>query len=258
MYHGIRDGISDVHPYYETNTSPSLFARQLQYLRDNGYKVVDLDAAIRSMESGINSQKSVVITFDDGYRDFYVNAHPALRKFGFTATVFLPTGFISNTPTTSKGIKYLTWSEVRELASAGIRFGSHTVTHPQLVLLDRKSVEKELRDSKEAIENELGSVVTSFAYPFAFPQSDKVFTQFVRDLLREQGYENGVCTAIGTSRNDDDPLFLPRLPVNSYDDLDLFRVKLEAGYDWLRGPQNVTSAIKRLSRLRHVQAEAAS
>jgi len=258
MYHGVREGTSAVHPYYETSTSPLIFAGHMNYLHAKGYKVLDLGAAICSMGSGTTNEKRAVITFDDGYRDFYRNAYPTLKKFGFTATVFLPTGFISEPRTTSQGKEYMTWSEVRELAAEGIRFGSHTVTHPQLTNLSEQSVQKELHDSKKTIEDELGSAVTSFAYPFAFPQSDAAFVRSLRNLLETEGYEDGVCTAIGTASNEDDRLFLPRLPVNSYDDLSLFQAKLEAGYDWLRGPQNLSSMAKRLHRPRGGQAPATS
>ena len=69
MYHGIRDGTGTKHPYFETNTSPKVFALQMKYLRDNGYQAVDLEQAMLSFEREEKRQRLVVITFDDGYRD---------------------------------------------------------------------------------------------------------------------------------------------------------------------------------------------
>ncbi len=86
MYHGIREGTGNRHPYFETNTSPELFARQMTFLHDRGYDVVSLKDAIGAMTAGENGKRRVVITFDDGYRDFYTHAFPVLERFGFKAT----------------------------------------------------------------------------------------------------------------------------------------------------------------------------
>jgi len=247
MYHGVREGVSAAHPYYETNISPSVFAQHMKYLRDTGYQAMDIDEAIRGVQQGHACHKGIVITFDDGYRDVYTKAYPILKECGFTATTFLPTGFISDRRANSQNEDFMTWSEVRELVSHGFRFGSHTVTHPQLKGLALRTIDFEVGRSKQEIEDKIGIPVKSFAYPFAFPQSDKTFRQSLRQLLEKHGYQNGVCTVIGTAGSQDDQFFLPRLPVNSYDGLDLFRAKLEGGYDWLRVPQYARDLVKRLN-----------
>ncbi|MDP9338881.1 MAG: hypothetical protein M3P45_08440, partial [Acidobacteriota bacterium] len=73
--------------------------------------------------------------------------------------------------------------------------------------------------------------------PFAFPEENKNFTQFLVDILENQGFENGVSTIIGRASKDNNHYYLPRLPVNSWDDATLLRAKLEGGYDWLHWPQ---------------------
>jgi peptidoglycan/xylan/chitin deacetylase (PgdA/CDA1 family) len=233
MYHGIQWGTSTRHPYYETNTSPKVFALQMKYLRDNGYRALDLDEAVRSLGLGENLEERVVITFDDGLRDFYTAAYPTLKEYGLSSTMFLPTGFISDERLSHEGKEYMTWSEARELRANGVRIGSHTVSHPQLRLLAAREIDDETCRSKQIIEDKIGSSVTSFSYPFAFPQADRAFAKDLRDILQRHGYENGVSTVIGTARAHHDRFFLPRLPVNSYDDLPLFRAKLAGAYDWL-------------------------
>jgi hypothetical protein len=79
--------------------------------------------------------------------------------------------------------------------------------------------------------------VESFSYPFAFPEENKNFTQFLVDILENQGFENGVSTIIGRASKNNNHYYLPRLPVNSWDDATLLRTKLEGGYDWLHWPQ---------------------
>src|SRR5437016_3019018 len=93
MYHSITEGIGTKHPYYETNTAPMIFARQMKFLSENGYSAVGLDEAVNSLVAGKTMKKTVVITFDDGYRDFITEAFPVLAEYRFTATVFLVTGF---------------------------------------------------------------------------------------------------------------------------------------------------------------------
>lgn len=252
MYHGIRERLDGRHPYYETATTPAVFAAHMKFLHDEGFKVVDLfeaskwlasnDAVASDFAASNSSLRAlhsslVVLTFDDGYRDFYAHAFPVLREHNFTATLFLPTSRIANERINFEGNDYLTWPEVRELYSNGVAIGSHTVTHPELVKLGEPEIDRELGDSKRTIEDKLGAAVRSFAYPYAFPESNREFTKMLETLLQKHGYENGVTTIIGGSSARSPRYFLPRLPVNNWDDARLFRAKLEGGYDWLHWPQ---------------------
>jgi peptidoglycan/xylan/chitin deacetylase (PgdA/CDA1 family) len=167
-----------------------------------------------------------------------------MSRYGFRPAVFLPTGYIGDTVYQFKGRDCLTWKEVRELHGAGVSFGSHTVSHPQLQFVSRKQQDDELRQSKEIIENKIGTPIQSFAYPFAFPEDDREFVRQLRHNLQDSGYENGVSTMVGTVGPDDDTYFLKRLPVNSWDDLSLFKAKLEGGYDWLHGIQCASKFIR--------------
>jgi peptidoglycan/xylan/chitin deacetylase (PgdA/CDA1 family) len=238
MYHSISEHLFGMsHPYYHLSTSPEVFSGQMRWLRHAGYRTLDLAEAWAGLESGADLSGKVVITFDDGYRDFYTDALAVLKQCGFTATIFLATDRIQNTPARMEGVDYLTWSEVRELYAEGMRFGSHTVTHPDLRSLGPEQIDYELGCSKEIIEQNLGTSIKWFSYPHAFPEEDRRFTRFLADLLENQGFENGVSTIIGRARRKNHKLFLPRLPVNNWDDPSLLRAKLHGGYDWLHGPQ---------------------
>ena len=245
MYHGIRDGTGTKHPYFEINTAPELFSRHLHYLRDHGYTTVDLGDAVETIETGSDVKRPVVITFDDGYHDFYTHAFPVLAEHGLGATVFVVSDKAADERVCTDGKEYMTWKEVREIHSHGIQVGSHTVTHPVLYRLSLLKVEDEIRQSKATIEDKLGAPVSSFSYPFAFPEHDKKFVGALVGFLEKHGYKNGVSTIIGTATHGSSRFFLPRLPVNSFDDLRFFRAKLEGGYDWLHIPQRVTKQLGR-------------
>jgi peptidoglycan/xylan/chitin deacetylase (PgdA/CDA1 family) len=246
MYHSIADEEeSGVHAYYRTATSPSVFTQHMRYLHDLGYSTIDVADAVNLLQNGGPTKKFAVVTFDDGYADFYTQAFPALSRYGFTATVFLPTGYIGTAAVQFKGKDCLTWSEVRELRKCGISFGSHTVTHPQLSNLDLSTVKDEIVNSKRTIEDNLGESVDSFAYPFAFPEENSSFVRMLRNVLVESGYHQGVSTRIGTARQREDYYFLRRLPMNSLDDVSMFDAKLQGGYDWLHGVQYVSKLVKR-------------
>ena len=234
--------------YYQTSVSPENFSRQMAFLHRRGYSTCTLGEAIACLEkpAGRTEDKMVVITFDDGFADFYWEAFPILHSFGLTATMFLPTGFISDSPVAFKEQCCMTWSQVRELQKCGIEFGSHTVTHPQLRTLGRPAIERELEDSKRVIEDKTGCAVDSFAYPYAFPQVDVQFKQLLRECLENAGYSNGVCTMVGRADSCSDRFFLERLPVNDLDDELLFDAKLKGAYDWFATPQAVVKGLKSL------------
>lgn len=238
MYHSISDNLlGKSHPYYQINTSPKVFACQMKWLKRAGYRTMNLSEMHRALMAGEDVSRTVVITFDDGYQDFYTDGFAVMKQCGFTATIFLATDRIQDTAVRIEGVDYLTWQEVRELHAAGISFGSHTVTHPDLRSLGPEQIDYEIGYSKETIEQKLGVTVESFAYPFAFPEEDRDFGRYLVDVLENHGFENGVSTIIGRARNGSSRFFLPRLPVNSWDDSELLRAKLEGGYDWMHYPQ---------------------
>lgn len=250
MYHSISDEEEkDVHPYYGINTSPVIFEEQMKYLAQRGCVVTGLDRALDILHSRERCpEQFVVLTFDDGYMDFYTGAQDILRRFGYTATVYLPSSFIrDHTSAKFKGKDCLTWDKIRELSSDGHCFGSHSATHRLLRDLKREDIEKEIRHSKHVIEDKIGKPVDSFSYPYAFPEEDREYKARLRDLLEDAGYQNGVSTNIGRISQKDDRYFLRRIPVNSFDDLDLFHAKIMGAYDWMFTVQKAYKYLRKRS-----------
>ena len=244
MYHSISPAENTAsHPYYEVNTAEDVFRRHMSFLKKNGYSTVGLET-LTERPPPPGAEKRVVITFDDGYRDFYTTAFPILHEFGFTATVFLPTQFIGSDSPGLREKCHLSWQEVRALVDQQIEFGSHTVTHCLLVNENGPRITAELNESKKAIEDRIGRQVRIFAYPYAFPDHRKKFTAMVRSILVEAGYRCGVTTKIGLASTGDDHYFLKRIPINSFDDEELFKAKLIGAYDWMNIPQYLFKNLK--------------
>ena len=116
---------------------PEAFASQLAYLRAEGFTTISVAklASALAGEPGRLPARPVVITFDDGFADFHGAALPVLRRYGFTATVFVTTGWIADAGPHAAGRRpgcMLSWSQIREAAEAGMEIGAHSHTHPQL------------------------------------------------------------------------------------------------------------------------------
>jgi peptidoglycan/xylan/chitin deacetylase (PgdA/CDA1 family) len=249
MYHSISDEKETSHPYFWINTFPARFAEHMKFLHDNNYQVISLSNAVdliidnarraigkRQLGAGnrqLTTGNRVVLTFDDGYKDFYTHAFPILKQYGFTATVYLPTAFIGDLKTGLKGKKHLNWGEVRELQLEKIEFGSHTVNHPHLHNMESEKVAFEIKASKIEIEEKTGREVRSFSYPYKFPEHSIIFIDEFQVIFQKAGYNNGVSTRIGSTHQKNENYFLRRIPANSADTLPFFKAKLEGSYDWL-------------------------
>ena len=190
--------------------SPALFAEQMEWLSQN-VRVVPLGAVTDPLKQHeALPMRTVVLTFDDGYRDFYTNAAPHLRRHRFPATVFLPTGYCGQSnawpglPSWVEVKDLLTWQQIKELAEQGIHFGPHSVTHRDMTSLSAKDAEQEIVESKREVEQEIGQAVEFFCYPYGR------WNREVRNLV--SGYFSGACsTVMGTIEPDADPFALPRV-----------------------------------------------
>lgn len=114
-YHGL--SADDEHEWNpELYMPPAMFRRRLEVLRDGGYTVLPLDEAVDRLYRGELPPRSVAITFDDGAADFYSQAFPILREFGFPATVYLTTYYCHyNRPVFDVALPYLLWKGRRQV-----------------------------------------------------------------------------------------------------------------------------------------------
>src|ERR1700742_5157148 len=140
MYHGIADATTTES---KLAVAPWVFADQMAYLGDAGFTSItagDLAASLANGGAGL-PERPVVVTFDDGYGDFYDRALPLLKQHGLVGTIFQTTGWVG---LTDKVKRMLDWRELAEVAECGIEVGAHTYRHPQLDQLPEKAVREEL------------------------------------------------------------------------------------------------------------------
>jgi peptidoglycan/xylan/chitin deacetylase (PgdA/CDA1 family) len=185
--------------------SPTRFQNDLQYLYDNGYKTLTLEDA-KNYLSGVNvvTGKHVLITFDDGYLDNYTNAFPLLQSFSMVASFFVITGMLDQP-------NRMTMSQVLEMSSAGMSFGSHTVSHRSLENLSPNETGQELKKSKSDLEDIVGKSIDFVAYPRGS------YNHYTLESARESGYHFGLTTNNGYATLHTSRLKLNRIPVFRYD-----------------------------------------
>jgi len=162
------------HRFTEDCSSPlclrsSTFEHQMRYLKENGFHVISPEELLAFLEykQGL-PKKSVLITMDDGYRSVYEVAYPILKKYGFTATLFIYTNFVGASKLA------ITWDQLKKMKADGFSIGSHTIYHSDLTLPKDGETEadwmarinKELHGSKKIIDKKLRQDTYLLAYPY--------------------------------------------------------------------------------------------
>jgi peptidoglycan/xylan/chitin deacetylase (PgdA/CDA1 family) len=212
MYHSISS--SATRGFRPCIVPPGVFEEHLAYLKQHNYTpitVTQLAQAMSNSGDGLPS-KPVVITFDDAYADFYTSALPALQRYAFSATLYVPTAFVGNSSRwlhhLGEGARpLLSWSQLLEISAHGIECGAHTHTHPALDMLPFSQVQDEIVSSKQLLEDHLGQQVLTFAYPFGY------YSAYVRRIVQEVGYSSACAVRLTMSSLHDDPYALARIAI---------------------------------------------
>jgi len=215
MYHSV-----NYEKNHEVNTiHPVNFAHHMEFLTRNHYNIIGLDELVEAIDHNKPlARKSVVITFDDGYRDNYTYAFKILKQYGFPATIFVVIDEIGK-----EG--YLTWKQIREMKKNGITIGSHTRTHAYLPDISKEDQVEQIEGSKRILEKRLGRRVNFFAYPAGG------FSEQIKGMVRESGYRAACTTNRGYSRLNKDLYELKRFRFGDEDNLDMILfVKLSGFY----------------------------
>ncbi|HOX54234.1 MAG: polysaccharide deacetylase family protein [Candidatus Omnitrophica bacterium] len=202
MYHHV-DGAN------KSTDSPTVskenFAKQMELIHKKGYNVISLDALVdATLNKKRLARNSVVITFDDGYKDNYTNAYPDLKKYNFPATIFIITGKIGQ-------IEYVSWEDILEMSKNNISFGSHSRCHRYLPDLEEGEVKKSVVESKKDLEQKLNTEVKYFCYPLGG------FSDRIIKIVQEAGYKGACTTNKGGNRFNTDTYSLKRIKMKDAD-----------------------------------------
>jgi peptidoglycan/xylan/chitin deacetylase (PgdA/CDA1 family) len=195
------------------------FDRQMGYLKKNGYQTLTVKQFLDFIEYRMRPpRKSVLITFDDGWKSAKTIALPILKKYGFNAVIFLYTDLVNSKPNSMS----LTWDEVRAMKESGVfEFGSHTVTHSDLNKISEAKLETELRESQRIIYENIGVKTAILAYP------NGLFDRSVVVAMRKCGYRAGFTVIRGGNPFFNNPFSLNRTMVYNSEKMDKLAKMLE-------------------------------
>lgn len=195
------------------SVAPEEFADQMTILADEGIQAMSLQQAVSHRAlNGTWPAKSVALTFDDGFANFYDIALPVLKRHGFSATVFVVSGHMGGKndwgrePSGLGTLPTLSWESAADIASAGIEIGSHTATHPDLRRCTVEQIKQELETSRGMIQEHLGITPQTFAYPYG--GVNRVSQQLAANEFR------AACTTELRQANGDELSRLPRIDMH--------------------------------------------
>ena len=180
--------------------TPNIFEQQLRTMKDAGYTFMTARELGEVLDKRLSlPAKPVLLTFDDGYRDFYTDAYPVLKKYQIHATAYIVPGFL-DTP------NYMYSYQIRNLINDGlVEIGAHTVHHVWLKNMPYDEAWNEIDMSKKMLENEFNIRVVSFAYPYG------AFDQQALGLVHKSGFWTAVSTVPGIEASVNNRFFLYRV-----------------------------------------------
>ena len=180
-----------------------IFIKQMQYLKDKGYIPQGTNAVSDFFDKGIvPPARSLLLTFDDGYEDFYVNVVPILQQMGFKGILALPTGLVGNPG-------YLTWDEISQAAGAGIEIINHTWSHANLATSNTGLIQREISTANDQLTSRGYNQNKAFVYPYGTSNAYDV------TYLQSKGYTMAFTTVPGSTLCKKQRFTLPRIRIGN-------------------------------------------
>jgi len=200
IYHRVGDS-----RYPSTNTTTKDFEQHLEYLSRNGFQVLTFSDAIKYLKSDKPARKTAVLTIDDGYKSFFKNGFPLLKKYGFPATLFI------NTKTVGGG-DYMKWNELEEVKKSDIEIGNHTHSHDfflnQPAAVRYKNFKAEIEVSQSLIAKHMNITPQVFSYPYG------EFDSEMKNIVKEAGFIAAAAQNSGVIYAGGDLFECPRFPMS--------------------------------------------
>jgi peptidoglycan/xylan/chitin deacetylase (PgdA/CDA1 family) len=210
LYHSVSDSPSSYIKRFAV--SPETFRRHLAAIAERGCTTLTVSEYVDAAATGPANvpDGTVVVTFDDGYEDFYEHALPALLDFGIKATIYVASGFLRDfddgSAAAARG-RMMDVTQLQHVADAGTEIGGHTHSHPELDTLRRADARDEIESCKVLLTEVVGREIRSFAYPHGYSSAS------VRRLVEAAGYDSACGVKNAISSPDDDRFSLSRLMI---------------------------------------------
>lgn len=191
MYHHIEPSTqAKAEGHSSLNVDSGIFASQMAYLSSKGYNTITADDLVNALKrQGTIPSKSIVLTFDDGYSDFYTYAFPVIKQYNFKANLMIPTGLIQNNG-------YMTWGQLQEISSSGSKIYNHTWSHASLGGATIDKITYEISTANKQISQYLGYTPDIFTYPYGSEGSTVI------NYLVSQGFRGAFSEIPGTYQCD--------------------------------------------------------
>lgn len=202
----------------DLSVPPDVFEQEMRFLNEQGYQTIQLRDLVNYFEMGAPlPPKPIVLTFDDGYADQYINVFPTLKDYGFTGTFFIITQFAD-----MQANGYMTWEQIQELATNGMEIGTHTIDHrANLARLNVNTQRRAIQPARDALQKYLPNALPIFAYPAGS------YDHTTLDLLQELGYAAAVTTRQGVLQSSAQLFELKRVRVRGAWNITQFAYWLE-------------------------------
>ena len=227
-YHGVAPRAPELDPH-NLSVTPAAFRAQVELLIDAGFEIVTVADLAERAAGGRPPAGLAALSFDDGMDNNHSVLLPILREYGIPATVYVTTGIIGQpNPWLAPGTdaRMMTEPELADLVAAGVELGAHTVTHPDMSLLDRAGCLREMTESRRALQERFDVPALTFAYPFCRYGPDAVAA------ARDAGF---VAAVTCEGRGGWDPYELRRAMITGKDGMPSFLLKLADVYHPLWG-----------------------
>jgi peptidoglycan/xylan/chitin deacetylase (PgdA/CDA1 family) len=175
--------------WQDLTVSPRTFEKQMEYLFQQNYQPITFSQFINFLKTDREiPEKSLIITFDDGWKNQYLYAFPILKKYNFKAAFFIVVNQIG-------GDLFMNWSQLKELLNSGMEIGSHTMSHPNLKKLNSSQLIYEIEKSKTILEKNLNYRIEVFAYPYG------IFDSRIIEAVGKANYRMARTTVFGLDQN---------------------------------------------------------
>ena len=205
MYHRFNEN-----KYPSTNIRMEVFSQQMEQIKNLGYEFYHPDIFLKEFQIP-KKEKKILITIDDGFKSFYNEAWPYLKKNKIPFILF-----VSTEPVGKNG--YMTWDEIKEIQKSKIGFiGHHSHTHEYLIDMSEKEFIEDIETATKIFKKELGYVPSIFSYPFG------EYSLFMKNYI-SKNFEIAFGQHSGIIDVNKDKFELPRFPINEkYGELKRFK-----------------------------------